>query len=380
MAKASSVSSNRPQVFINFRGKDLRKSFICFLVTALKNENINVFIDEHEERGKKLSDLFIRIGDSEIVLVIFSEGYTESKWCLDELVKITECMDQEKLRVIPIFYKLDIAVVKRFQGKFGDQFRDLECRYNNTKPETPQKWKEAVVSVCQRFALSLSENSDITDEDFIRIIVTEVKKMLSDSSTRIDGKIVKNDEASNEEAVEVYQSNNMTGNTQIQLPEPSYELKVWVLEARELSITWSNDSEYWFWLPLINRSPNESVKEVAILKKVCWLHISGKFDTQYLSPRTRYEVVFVVALLRSNSKWKTPVNLKLVLPKSLGKLQERSVNMLDYLSEDWVDIPVGEFTTSNKNIGEIYFAMYDHDCNQWKSRLFIKGVAIRPKS
>lgn len=163
VSSSSSCSSNvsliptRPQVFINFRGKELRKGFISFLVPALKDKNINVFIDDQEERGKYLTSLFDRIGESKIALVIFSEDYTESKWCLDELVQIKECMDQNKLRVIPIFYKLDPAVVKRLQGKFGDQFRDLEYRYKH-KPERPQKWKEAVISVCQTFALFLPEH------------------------------------------------------------------------------------------------------------------------------------------------------------------------------------------------------------------------------
>lgn len=162
MAGASSFTSSLssisfiptgPQVFINFRGK-LRQGFISFLVAALKEKNINVFIDEHETRGKYLISLFDRIGESKIALVIFSEGYTESKWCLDELVQIKECMDQEKLIVIPIFYKIDLAVVKRLRGKFGDKFRDLEDKYQH-EPERPQKWKEAIVSVCQTFALSL---------------------------------------------------------------------------------------------------------------------------------------------------------------------------------------------------------------------------------
>ncbi|EOA13517.1 hypothetical protein CARUB_v10026583mg [Capsella rubella] len=385
MTRASFVSSKGPRVFINFRGKDLRKTFICFLVTALRKGNINVYIDEDEERGKKLTTLFERIRESEIVLVIFSEGYTESKWCLDELVEITERVEQEKLRVIPIFYKLDIAVVKHFQGKFGDQLKDLVSRCDNTKPESSsQKWKEAVVTICQRFALNLPEDSDKTDEEFISIIVEDVRKMLLDTSAGRNGKTLQNDKASNEEAVaeqvKVDKSKNMTKI----LPVQPYESKIWVLEARELSITWSHNPIYWLWIPLRlfpsqnQKTPREpGNKEVAYLRNVCWLNITGKFDTQCLSPRTRYEVVFVVVWI--GSKWKGPVNVQLVVPKSMGKLQERSVNIYDIETIKWMDIPVGEFTTLNKNMGEISFAMWNYDCDLWKSGLFIKCVEIRPK-
>lgn len=106
-----------PQVFTSFRGKDVRKSFVSFLVPALRDKNINVFIDDQEERGKFLISLFERISESKLALVIFSEGYTESKWCLDELVKIKECVDQKKLIVIPIFYKLDPSKVKGLKRK-----------------------------------------------------------------------------------------------------------------------------------------------------------------------------------------------------------------------------------------------------------------------
>ncbi|CAH8278287.1 unnamed protein product [Arabidopsis lyrata] len=206
-----SLISTRPQVFINFRGKELRKGFISFLVPALKDNNINVFIDDQEERGKYLTSLFDRMGESKIALVIFSEDYTESKWCLDELVQIKECMDQNKLRVIPIFYKLDPAVVKRLQGKFGDQFRDLEYRYKH-KPERPQKWKEAVISVCQTFALFLPEHSDTSDKDFIMLIVKEVGKVLPEGGFSVSASqhSLTMSEAQNEEAVEIYWPNNMT--------------------------------------------------------------------------------------------------------------------------------------------------------------------------
>ncbi|XP_006280429.2 protein PHLOEM PROTEIN 2-LIKE A5 [Capsella rubella] len=415
-SSSSSISfiPTGPQVFINFRGKDLRKGFISFLVPALQEKNINVFIDEHEKRGKYLISLFDRIGESKVALVIFSEGYTESKWCLNELVEIRECMDQEKLIVIPIFYKLEPEVVKRLKGNFGDKFRDLEYIYQD-QPERAQQWKEAIVSVCQNFALTLPENSDKSDKDFVRLIVKEVRKVLRipNTSKGRKGKIRENDvegfpvpaskltitmrETPSEEAVEVsllnefYWPDNMSGNSpnRKQLPEQSYEFKFWVLnrpqgnvfmiDARELSIAWSDNSNHWIWLTLPNQNPNESDGEVAYLRNVCWLDIAGKFDTRYLSPNTRYEVVFVVMLEDTTFECETPVKLKLDLPSNRENPQEWSMDMVDHITDEWIDIPVGEFTTSKKNVGEISFAMYEHESLLWKSGLYVKCVAIRPK-
>ncbi|CAL9239306.1 unnamed protein product [Arabidopsis halleri] len=409
MSGASSVSSicssnvslipTGPQVFINFRGKDLRKGFLSFLSPALKKEKINVFKDEQEERGKYLISLFDTIGESKIALVIFSEGYCESHWCMDELVTIKEYMDKNRLKIIPIFYRLELDVVKDLTGKFGNNFWNMVDKYQ-PEPEKLHKWTEALFSVCQLFALILPKHSDTSDRDFVKVIVKAVKKVQRNFSQGRNGEIgdqgfliptskltITMHESPNEEAVQVsvlnefYQMRN-------QSPGPSHEFKFWVLtrpkgnvfmiDARDLSIEWSENSNHWTWLPLPNQKSNESVVEIAFLKSASWLDIAGKFDTRYLSPRTRYEVVFVVKL-EYTFEWETPVKLKLDLPNTWKNPQEQSVDMFDYISNQWLEISVGEFTTSMKNVGEISFAMYEHECQLWKSGLFVKGVTIRPK-
>ena len=87
------------QVFVNFRGEELRCGFVSHLVEALQRHGINVFIDSLERKGEDLINLFARIEESTIALVIFSERYTESIWCLDELLKIKQRADQGFLKV-----------------------------------------------------------------------------------------------------------------------------------------------------------------------------------------------------------------------------------------------------------------------------------------
>ncbi|XP_024011063.1 vesicle-associated protein 1-4 isoform X2 [Eutrema salsugineum] len=156
------------QVFVNFRGDELRCGFVSHLVEALQRQRINVFIDKLERIGEDLSNLFVRIEESTIALVIFSRRYMESKWCLDELVKIKQRADQGLLRVIPIFFKVDPVTVKQLRGAFGDQFRDREWEYRFDKPII-ERWKEALASVSCKIGLTFDKK---------RIIVKEVEKML----------------------------------------------------------------------------------------------------------------------------------------------------------------------------------------------------------
>ncbi|KAL1209285.1 Disease resistance protein RBA1 [Cardamine amara subsp. amara] len=60
------------QVFINFRGKDLRYGFASHLIDSLERHNIKFFIDTHEQKGRDLKHLFKRIEEATIALVILS--------------------------------------------------------------------------------------------------------------------------------------------------------------------------------------------------------------------------------------------------------------------------------------------------------------------
>ncbi|KAF8115061.1 hypothetical protein N665_0030s0103 [Sinapis alba] len=146
---------------------------------------------------------------------------------------------------------------------------------------------------------------------------------------------------------------------------------------RKLSITWSDDPNYWTWLP--NDSPNEKGVEAAKLNNVCWLDITGKFETSNLTPGITYEVVFKMKLEDPAYGWDTPVNVKLVLPNGKDKPQEKKVSLREQTRYQWVDIIVGEFKHERDSVGEISFSMYEHAAGVWKKGLFLKGVAIRPK-
>ncbi|CAH8358655.1 unnamed protein product [Eruca vesicaria subsp. sativa] len=168
---SSPFPRKKHQVFVSFRGEELRCGFVSHLVEALQRHGINVFIDKLESIGQDLANLFTRIEESTIALVIFSRRYTESKWCLDELVKIKERADQGLLKVIPIFFKVKPITVKQLRGAFGDQFRDREWEYRCDTHRT-ESWKaEALASVSCKFGLTFDKKSK--ESTFVRIIVKE---------------------------------------------------------------------------------------------------------------------------------------------------------------------------------------------------------------
>ena len=59
------------------------------------------------KRGDQISQSLVKaIRESRISMVVFSENCASSTGCLDEMVKILECMRLKNQLVWPIFYKV----------------------------------------------------------------------------------------------------------------------------------------------------------------------------------------------------------------------------------------------------------------------------------
>ncbi|KAF8044634.1 hypothetical protein N665_7386s0001 [Sinapis alba] len=172
----------RPQLFVNFRGKELRKGFLSHVVKALKEVGINVFIDSLEQRGVNFERLLERIDNSKIALAIFSNKYTQSDWCLKELVRMDERMKEGRLVVIPIFYKVTTEDVKNFKGKFGKIFEDMVMmRFGTFDAPTAQRWMMAVTSIASNTGLT-SEVYSI-DSTLVEEIVKATSRQLGHVSS-----------------------------------------------------------------------------------------------------------------------------------------------------------------------------------------------------
>ena len=91
-ASSSFTSRFIHDVFLSFRGEDTRYNFTSHLYQALCDKGFNTFIDNDLRRGEEIStELLKAIESSMISIVVFSDNYASSGWCLDELVKILEC-------------------------------------------------------------------------------------------------------------------------------------------------------------------------------------------------------------------------------------------------------------------------------------------------
>ncbi|XP_068328937.1 disease resistance protein RPV1-like [Pyrus communis] len=182
MAAASSSGLGwKYEVFINFRGDDTRKGFVSHLYNALVKKPINAFMDaEKLRKGDDLSELLTAIRESRLSIVVFSQDYASSTWCLKELVQILECKDTNNQIVLPIFYEVDPSDVRKLKRKFEEAFAQHD-RDSNAEMEEVQGWRSALTT-----ATSLSGwDSRKYENDVVLIeeIVEDVYRKLIDISS-----------------------------------------------------------------------------------------------------------------------------------------------------------------------------------------------------
>lgn len=94
--------------------------------------------DEELRKGNSLSELLKCIKQSRVSIVVFSEDYASSTWCLKELVQILKCMDEQNQIVIPVFYEVDPSQVCK-----PEAFTKHDCDSKVEKEEV-QSWMSAL--------------------------------------------------------------------------------------------------------------------------------------------------------------------------------------------------------------------------------------------
>ncbi len=142
-SSSSSIQTCTYDVFVSFYGKDTRLSFTDHLFAALNRSGIHTFRDDRKlKRGKDIrTELEKAIETSRIAIIVFSENYASSRWCLDELEKIMECNRSLQQIVLPVFYKVNPSELRAQKGGLAEVFAEHKERFGEEKV---QRWRDAL--------------------------------------------------------------------------------------------------------------------------------------------------------------------------------------------------------------------------------------------
>ncbi|CAN1270489.1 Disease resistance protein L6 [Linum perenne] len=177
------------EVFMSFRGPDVRQTFADFLYSCLVRSKIRTFRDEEElPKGETLGPSLVKaITESKICIPIFTQRYASSKWCLQELAKMVECWKTGKGHLIlPIFYLMDPRDVRHHEaGPYKEAFEQHSLKHD---PQTVMEWREALQEVGQMKGWHVTESNGqgaILDQ-----ILTKVELHLRANYTLVNDELV----------------------------------------------------------------------------------------------------------------------------------------------------------------------------------------------
>ncbi|KAL5818219.1 hypothetical protein ACOSQ3_022116 [Xanthoceras sorbifolium] len=181
-SSSTSSSPSKYDVFLSFRGEDTRRNFTSYLYKALRRKQIETFIDNNElRRGDEISpSLSKAIQDSSLSIIILSENYASSSWCLNELLEILE----------------------KQTGTYKKAFDEHEKKFKKTEDKV-RKWRAALTQVanlsgwdlnqhdcnlqilllCDHNFFQTSLDLDKTESEFVEKIAKDVLKGLNHMSS-----------------------------------------------------------------------------------------------------------------------------------------------------------------------------------------------------
>ncbi|XP_030458788.2 disease resistance protein Roq1-like isoform X2 [Syzygium oleosum] len=172
MAASSSNPKRNYHVFLSFRGTDVRNNFLGHLYAALDQKGIHTFMDSKKLRkGEQISPALMKaIEESRAAIIIFSEDYASSPWCLEELARIMECKEQRDLKVFPVFYKVKPREVRTPRKSYREAMDKHESKFGKD-PEKVKRWEKALFDAGSLSGWSFLEGDEA---ELIQYIVKEL--------------------------------------------------------------------------------------------------------------------------------------------------------------------------------------------------------------
>ncbi|CAN1158566.1 Disease resistance protein L6 [Linum perenne] len=157
-SSSNSVLPVEYEVFLSFRGHDVRTTFADVLYKFLDHSKIRTFLDDEELRkGEKIApSLKKAIKESKVYIPILSPGYASSKWCLRELALMVKwCKQGDDRIILPIFYMMEPRNVRHRKGSYKEAF---QLHSEKFKAKTIKEWKKALKKVGKIKGWSVKES------------------------------------------------------------------------------------------------------------------------------------------------------------------------------------------------------------------------------
>ncbi|GJY78485.1 NB-ARC domains-containing protein [Tanacetum coccineum] len=186
MATTSVPHRWKYDVFVSFRGDDIRKNFMDHLFNDFKQKGIHAFRDDRElPKGEEISPhLYKAIEESRFLIVIFSKNYASSSWC-----QILECKQIESPRyeVQMVFYDVKPDVVRKQTESYAEAFAE---HHVSNRPNVDNYWKEALSMAANLSGWDLQDMTNGYEYKFIDCLSKDILNKLCDGPLHVGENLV----------------------------------------------------------------------------------------------------------------------------------------------------------------------------------------------
>ncbi|CAN7078995.1 unnamed protein product [Brassica oleracea var. botrytis] len=181
--KKVSVMNSDPKmkhdVFLSFRVKDTRDNFVSHLCGCLRRKRIKTYLFDELPYEERYEESLKAIEVSRVSVIVFSENFGDSKFCLDEVVAILKCKKRFGQIVIPVLYHVDHVDIENQTGSFGEAFAKRQ-----DKAEQIKEWKDGFTEAINLPGWSTSHLRD--EEMLVNEIALDIeRKLLRASRTKV---------------------------------------------------------------------------------------------------------------------------------------------------------------------------------------------------
>ncbi|CAI0396701.1 unnamed protein product [Linum tenue] len=139
-------------VFLSFRGEDVRGKFVDHLYARLQGLKVNAFMDEKKlARGEVIEkSILTAIERSRFSVVVFSLRYADSEWCL------ARCAKRKGHVAMPVFFHVSPDDVAGQTGVYEEAFVNHEK--GGFKKKRVENWRKALIAVAGISGWCFGEN------------------------------------------------------------------------------------------------------------------------------------------------------------------------------------------------------------------------------
>ncbi|KAL3730340.1 hypothetical protein ACJRO7_027361 [Eucalyptus globulus] len=167
--------------FISYKQADTR-NFVSHLHVALERNKIRTFIDCSLERGVEIAPTILEaIERSRSAIVVISQTFASSPWCLEELDKILECKEKKGQLVFLIFMDVDPREMREQSGPFK-QIGQSKKGFGKANADKVRKWRDALRKAGNLTGWPLENR---LEAEFIQSVVEKISRRLSGLGTNL---------------------------------------------------------------------------------------------------------------------------------------------------------------------------------------------------